>query len=129
MLTILFIVLGVLIAGKAAAAADSEKSLRGYAKVLVLKRWHSQAQWEAFSEIIRRESGWNPCAYYPSSRDCHYSGRNSCGLAQRNPCPDWMRGRLWETRFAQVRDAIAYMAGRYGSPLAALAYWNRNGSY
>lgn len=112
-----------------AAAVAATDPLKTYAHRLVVARWHSEAQWQAFHEIIRRESGWNPCAYYPSSSSCTYSGYNSCGLAQRNPCPAWMRGRLWETRYAQVRDAIAYMAGRYGSPLGALAYWNRNGSY
>lgn len=127
MLTIvsLFFALFVLTAGKAAG----QVSVREYARTLVLKRWHSEAEWRAFDAIIRRESGWNPCAYYPGRRDCGYQGSNSCGLAQRNPCPPWMRGRLWETRYAQVRDAIDYILGRYGSPVAALAFRRANGYY
>lgn len=126
-LTFLMITLFVLVAGRSSAAP--RKPVRDYARELVLKRWHSPAQWRAFDRIITPESGWDPCAVYPGRHDCGYSGGNSCGLAQRNPCPGWMRGRLWETRYGQVRDAIAYMAGRYGSPVSALAFRRANGWY
>lgn len=120
-----FICLFICVAGAKAAS----ESVRSYAHRMVLKRWHSEAEWRAFDAIIQPESHWDPCAYYPQKHDCSYSGRNSCGLAQRNPCPAWARGRLWETRYRQVEDAIAYIAGRYGSPSKALAYRKANGSY
>lgn len=102
---------------------------RDYAHRLVLQRWHSSYQWQAFDTIIRRESGWDPCAYYPHSHDCGYQGSNSCGIPQANPCPSAWRGAMWATRYAQVRWAVSYMANRYGSPANALAYWNAHGSY
>jgi hypothetical protein len=103
--------------------------LRAYAHKLVLERWHSEAEYRAFEKVIDNESGFNPCAYYPHSRDCRYAGSNSCGIPQANPCPSSWRGRLWAARWAQVRWTVAYMAGRYGSPSATWAHWIRNRSY
>lgn len=114
------------------ATASSSKSfpgLRAYAHKLVLQRWHSEAEWRAFENVIDRESGFNPCSYYPSSSDCHYQGSNSCGIPQANPCPRSWRGRMWETRWAQIRWAVSYMASRYGSPSATWAFWQRNHAY
>lgn len=112
-----------------AKMAGAAVSVRSYAHALVLKRWHSTGQWFAFDAIVRRESGWNPCAYYPHRSDCGYRGSNSCGIPQANPCPSSWRGRLFSTRFAQVRWGIAYIVDRYGDPIAALAYWDAHGSY
>lgn len=128
----LAVALFVLFCAAPAAKSARPKSfpmLRAYAHQLVVKRWHSEAEWVAFEHVIDEESGFNPCAVYPGRRDCSYSGSNSCGIAQRNPCPRWMRGRLWETRWAQIRDAVAYMAARYGSPSRTWAHWQVNRAY
>lgn len=103
--------------------------MRQYAHRLVLQRWHSEAEWRALDAIVRPESAWNPCASYPRHHDCHYAGINSCGIPQANPCPPLWRGRLWETRFAQCRWIVDYVARRYGSPSRALAFRRANGWY
>jgi hypothetical protein len=94
-----------------------------------LRRWHSSTEWHALDVIVAAESSWNPCASYPSRSDCSYSGSSACGIPQANPCPSAWRGRLWPTRYAQVRWLIAYVARRYGDPLAALAFRNAHGWY
>jgi hypothetical protein len=95
----------------------------------VLARWHSESEWRSLDAIVTAESGWSPCAVYPSMRDCSYAGGNSCGLPQANPCPAAWRGRLAATWRAQVRWLVAYIAHRYGSPSSALAFRRMHGSY
>jgi hypothetical protein len=96
---------------------------------MVLHRWVYLSEWHALDSIIVPESGWNPCASYPGRDDCHYSGPNACGIPQANPCPEAWRGRLGRTWRAQDRWLIAYVARRYGDPLAALAFRNAHGWY
>lgn len=110
-------------------ASSGLPSVREYAHKLVLKRWHSEAEWRALDAIIRPESGWNPCASYPSRHDCSYSGSASCGVPQANPCPSSWRGRLWETRHAQVRWLMDYVFRRYKRPSLALAFRQAHGYY
>lgn len=88
------------------------------------------AEWRALDAVVRPESGWNPCAVYGYRGSvCWYSGSNSCGIPQRDPCPLAWRGRLWVTRWAQVRTLISYVAGRYGDPLHALWFREAKGWY
>jgi len=112
-----------------AALGAAAPGVREYARTLTLARWHSSSEWVALDTIVGRESSWQPCAVYPRRLDCGYTGSNSCGIPQRNPCPVSWSGRLYGTRYAQVRWLIVYVAGRYGTPSAALAYWNRHESY
>lgn len=102
---------------------------KAYAKKLVLHRWHSIRQWRALNEIVTAESNWDPCAYYPSSHDCGYTGTNSCGIPQRNPCPTSWHGRLFAARWAQVRWLISYVYERYGTPHNALEFRTLHGWY
>lgn len=127
-MTLLLVSLLVL-AFASVASARPRPSVRQYAHTLIIARWHSEAEWRAFDAIIRPESNWNPCASYPSRYDCRYTGSSSCGIPQANPCPPAWRGRLWETRYAQVRWARDYIARRYGSPSRALAFRRRMGWY
>jgi hypothetical protein len=113
----------------APAPAASPSRVRDYAHRLVLERWHSEAEWRALDAIVRSESGWDPCAVYPSRHACGYAGENSCGIGQRNPCPAAWRGRLWESRLAQVRWLRDYVARRYGCPSRALAWRRTHGWY
>lgn len=104
-------------------------TVRSYARQLTLRRWHSVAEWRALNRIVVPESNWDPCAHYPSTHDCSYNGSNACGIPQRYYCPRAWRGRLWTTRWAQVRDLIAYVSGRYGDPIHALWYHETYGTY
>lgn len=103
--------------------------MRGYARRLVLHRWHSNTEWRALNTIVTEESHWDPCAVNPLIHDCDYQGPSSCGIPQAAPCPTGWRGRLFAARYGQVRWLIAYIAGRYGNPAAALAFHNANGWY
>ena len=96
---------------------------------MTLGRWHSRAEWFALNTIVTAESGWNPCASYPGRDDCNYTGSSACGIPQADPCPSAWRGRLWQTRYVQVRWLIAYVARRYGDPAGALAFRNAHGYY
>jgi hypothetical protein len=121
-----FAALAVLAPG--AALARKAPSVRAYAKQHAAARGWTGAQWRALAAIVRPESGWDPCSVYPSRHNCAYAGGGSCGVPQAQPCPAAWRGRLWGTRFAQVRWLLDYIDGRYGDPLHALAF-RRDHSY
>lgn len=129
MITLTFCLLLLCLLPATAATARPPLSVREYARTLILARWGSEAEWRAADLIIRPESNWNPCAYYPSQSDCRYTGRRSCGVPQANPCPREWAGRMWESRYAQVRWFVRYVIRRYGSPSAALAFRLRKGWY
>jgi hypothetical protein len=81
------------------------------------------SQFLCFSNIIERESSWNVHATNPSS--------GAYGLGQALPAdkmasmgPDWRNSAL-----LQIKWALAYMTGRYGSPCAAWAFWQAHDWY
>lgn len=122
--------LALLFGGAANAATQTHHaralSPKAYAYQLVVKRgWASQ--WWAVQEIVEPESHWDPCAYNPVRHDCGYTGSASCGIPQAQPCP-WS-GRLWTTRYAQVRWLVSYIERRYGNPVNALAFRRAKGWY
>lgn len=84
-------------------------------------------------ELLRRESTWNPNAINDTS--------GACGLFQRlqmhpaPPCP-WpssgrgtSRERVHATPLVQSVDGLRYIAGRYGTPAAALVHHDAVGWY
>lgn len=108
--------------------AYSPATPRGYLCDLIEAKW--PGQFWAVNEIVTPESGWDPCAVYPSQHDCGYIGSNSCGLPQADPCPSEWQGRLDVTWRAQCRWLTAYFVSHgYGSPVAALRYRQSHGSY
>jgi hypothetical protein len=82
---------------------------------LAAARGWTGGQWSALYALWSRESGWDPTAMNSSS--------GACGIPQFVPCRDW-----GDTR-AQIRDGLAYIEGRYGSPSAALAHSDAYGWY
>lgn len=77
--------------------------------------------WWAVDYIVSRESGWNPCAYYPGRSNCSASPTTACGLAQQNPC-----GKIpghWTDPVAALRWQYQYVNDRYGGYPQAVAYW------
>ncbi|WP_394620953.1 tape measure protein [Lentzea sp. JNUCC 0626] len=84
--------------------------------------WGQSPQWDALDWIITRESGWNPRAQNPSS--------TAYGLFQ-------FLDSTWSTVGAtktsdvgqQANAGLRYIAQRYGNPLAAKAFWERNHWY
>lgn len=111
------------------ATRSNTRNWRMYGKQQAAKIGWTGPQWQALDMIVTPESDWNPCRRYPSVTDCGYAGSNSCGIPQRNPCPEAWRGRLGSTGRLQVRELLRYIRGRYGDPLRALAFRRSAGWY
>ncbi|WP_405007580.1 lytic transglycosylase domain-containing protein [Kitasatospora purpeofusca] len=80
-------------------------------------------QLSSFSQIISHESSWNVTATNPSS--------GAYGLAQALPGSKMAtHGSDWKTNATtQIRWALDYMNGRYGSPNAAWTFWQNHHWY
>ncbi|GAA1905109.1 transglycosylase SLT domain-containing protein [Streptomyces sodiiphilus] len=80
-------------------------------------------QFQCFSDIVERESGWNHRATNPSS--------GAYGLMQALPGSKMASaGADWQTNPAtQIRWGVKYMNERYGSPCGAWQFWQANHWY
>lgn len=78
---------------------------------------------QCFSEIVERESGWNYQASNPSS--------GAYGLVQALPGTKMASaGADWKTNPAtQIKWGLNYMNDRYGSPCGAWEFWQANHWY
>ena len=86
-----------------------------------------QEYWRAVDYIVSHESGWRPCAYYPSGNDCSASPVNACGLVQQNPC-----GKIpgdWRDPVVALKWQYQYVINKYGGYPQAMQYWIQNGNY
>jgi hypothetical protein len=84
----------------------------------------NETQFQCFSNIITRESGWNYTATNASS--------GAYGIAQALPGDKMASaGADWRTNPAtQIKWALSYMnSARYGSPCAAWSFWQANNWY
>lgn len=80
--------------------------------------WGSGAQWNAIDWIVNRESSWDPNAANPTS--------SARGLFQKMTS---IHGPVESTVKGQAEWAMRYFGRRYGSPLGAKAFWERNNWY
>ena len=106
-------------AARAVIAKDfSPGSVQAMALAIV-----GQAQYQCFSNIVTRESGWNYTATNPSS--------GAYGLVQALPGDKMASaGADWRTNpETQIKWGLNYMNVRYGSPCDAWAYWQVHHSY
>ncbi|MGW0991882.1 aggregation-promoting factor C-terminal-like domain-containing protein [Streptomyces sp. NPDC002520] len=108
-----------LTAAPAQAAPSSASSARSIAHKMI----PDAAQFNAFSKIVERESGWNPSATNSSS--------GAYGLVQALPGSKMSSaGSDWKTNPAtQIKWGLDYMNSRYGSPVKAWSFWQANGWY
>jgi hypothetical protein len=108
-----------LTAAPAQAAPASASSAQAIAHQMI----PDAAQFDAFSKIVSRESGWNPTATNSSS--------GAYGLVQALPASKMASaGADWKTNPAtQIKWGLNYMNSRYGSPVKAWAFWQANGWY
>ncbi|HSX41284.1 MAG TPA: G5 domain-containing protein [Candidatus Saccharimonadales bacterium] len=74
-------------------------------------------QWDALYQLWDRESGWNP------NSTNFWSG--ACGIPQAYPCSK-IRDK---SPAGQITWGLDYIAGKYGNPANAWAYWQKNHSY
>ncbi|MFJ2769855.1 transglycosylase SLT domain-containing protein [Streptomyces sp. NPDC087300] len=103
----------------AAAPAAAPASAQAVAKQLI----PDAAQYQAFSNIVAHESGWNHTATNSSS--------GAYGLVQALPGSKMASaGSDWKTNPAtQIKWGLDYMNSRYGSPVGAWNFWQANGWY
>lgn len=81
--------------------------------------WGSGPEWQAFNELVMRESGWNATAANP-----HSSAR---GIAQniKGYSDDYQEGNAQQ----QIEWMLNYVKGRYGSPSKAIEFHDRKNWY
>ncbi|WP_055627429.1 transglycosylase SLT domain-containing protein, partial [Streptomyces hirsutus] len=101
----------------AAAPAQAATTATGSAQVTAQSMIGDSAQYQCFSNIVQRESGWNHTATNASS--------GAYGLVQALPASKMASaGSDWKTNPAtQISWGIDYMNERYGSPCAAWDFW------
>ena len=99
-------------------ASYSTSEVQAMAKKIV-----GAGQFQCFSEIVERESGWNYQASNPSS--------GAYGLMQALPGSKMSSaGADWRTNPAtQIKWGLNYMDSRYGSPCGAWDFWQANNWY
>ncbi|MFJ3789317.1 transglycosylase SLT domain-containing protein [Kitasatospora sp. NPDC090091] len=83
----------------------------------------SDAQFQCFSQIVKRESGWDYTATNKSS--------GAYGLVQALPGSKMASaGADWRTNPAtQIKWGLNYMNSRYGSPCGAWSFWQSHHWY
>ncbi|MER5841023.1 aggregation-promoting factor C-terminal-like domain-containing protein [Streptomyces prasinus] len=107
----------------AAAPAQAATTATGSAQATAQSMIGDSAQYQCFSNIVQRESGWNHTATNASS--------GAYGLVQALPASKMASaGSDWKTNPAtQISWGIGYMNERYGSPCAAWDFWQSNNWY
>ena len=80
--------------------------------------WDSGDQWTALSQLINKESSWNPNAANPSS--------SARGLFQKMTS---IHGPVESTAGGQANWGLNYIKRSYGTPAAAWAFHKRNNWY
>jgi hypothetical protein len=94
------------------AAAGSPEVVAAVRSIAAQFGWGDGPQWDALSQLIAHESGWNPAAANPSS--------SARGLFQKLTS---VNGPLEPTVAGQAQWGLDYIRGRYGSPVAAWSAW------
>lgn len=92
-----------------------------------------KSEWGMVDWIVSRESGWNPCAYYPGQSDCNANPVNACGLIQQNPCHkipgDWrdpVAALKWQYNYVCTTAKFRPYGPCYQG---AVGYWKVHGNY
>ena len=80
--------------------------------------WGLGDQWNALVQLVQKESSWNPNAANPTS--------SARGLFQKMTS---IHGPVEATAAGQAMWGLKYIKDRYGDPVRALAFHNRNNWY
>ncbi|WP_199548747.1 transglycosylase SLT domain-containing protein [Streptomyces sp. N35] len=105
------------------AAPPAAPAAAGSAQAIARQMIPDPAQYNAFSQIVSRESGWNHTASNASS--------GAYGLVQALPGSKMASaGADWQTNPAtQIKWGLDYMNSRYGSPVGAWNFWQQHHWY
>jgi hypothetical protein len=108
---------------RAAGRSARRASLSGTPRQIAREIVGDGAQFQCFSNIVFRESSWNPHATNSSS--------GAYGLVQALPGSKMAAaGADWRTNPAtQIRWGLKYMNSRYGGPCAAWSFWQAHNWY
>jgi SLT domain-containing protein len=95
-----------------------------------VRGWNTGPQWDALNWIIQKESSWNPSAQNPrSTASGLFQFIDSTWRAYRPPNgAPYAKARLAPPSIQAVAG-MNYFGGRYGNPVNARAFWQRNGWY
>ncbi|WP_344324162.1 lytic transglycosylase domain-containing protein [Kitasatospora putterlickiae] len=106
-----------------AASAPAVSVSPGSVQALAQQIIGNDAQFQCFSQIVKRESGWNYTATNKSS--------GAYGLVQALPGTKMASaGADWRTNPAtQIKWGLGYMNSRYGSPCGAWSFWQSHHWY
>jgi ATPase subunit of ABC transporter with duplicated ATPase domains len=109
-------------ASRSAKRSASAAAPSGSPKAIARQIIGSETQFQCFSSIVERESGWNVHAQNPSG---------AYGLVQALPGSKMASaGSDWRNSAAtQVKWGVGYMKDRYGSPCGAWSFWQSNNWY
>ena len=80
--------------------------------------WNADPQWPALERLVQKESSWNPAAANPRS--------SARGLFQKMTS---IHGPVEPTAAGQAEWGLPYIRQRYGTPVKALAFHDRNNYY
>jgi len=84
--------------------------------------WDTGSEWDALQKLVQKESSFDPTAQNPTS--------TAYGLFQfLNGTWAGVGGRKTSDPALQSKYGLDYIAGRYGDPLAALAFHNKHNYY
>ena len=110
------------LAASRSAERSKAKSPSGSPKEIARQIIGSESQFQCFSSIVEKESGWDVHAQNPSG---------AYGLVQALPGskmasagPDWRNNAA-----TQIKWGLGYMKDRYGSPCGAWSFWQSNNWY
>jgi hypothetical protein len=94
-----------------------------YAHQMTLNFGWGEEGWQYIVKIVNHESGWSGNAVNPSS--------GACGIPQALPCRKMKSaGKDYKTNYkTQVKWLMNYIAGRYGYPAKAWAFWLKHHWY
>jgi len=114
---------GMALSAAPAHAATSSAPSAAKAQAIAHKMIPDAAQYKAFSNIVKHESGWDVDATNASS--------GAYGLVQALPGSKMASaGSDWKTNAkTQIKWGLDYMNSRYGSPVGAWTFWQANGWY
>ncbi|WP_329216757.1 transglycosylase SLT domain-containing protein [Streptomyces sp. NBC_01485] len=114
---------GMALTSAPAQAATTSVASATQAQAIAQKMIPDAAQYKAFSNIVKHESGWDVDATNASS--------GAYGLVQALPGSKMASaGSDWKTNAkTQIEWGLDYMNSRYGSPVAAWNFWQLNGWY